>query len=91
MARSVIKRSNWAHMLRANGFRPIPMLWVKEEQFLRILETAGECKPEYDALRRMYERGVTYEPLPREELEPLPDRPLTREEEIERAWRLRSG
>lgn len=85
MARSVIKRSSWAQMLRANGFRPIPMLWVREEQFLRILETAGECKPEYDALRRMYERGVTYE-KPEEE-----PRPLTREEEIELAWRARQS
>lgn len=56
MARSVIKRSKKAQTLRANGFRPLPMLWVKEDQFLRILEIASECKPEYDRLCDIHTR-----------------------------------
>lgn len=56
MARSAQRRTPKSQLLRANGFRPLPMLWVKEEQFLRILEIASECKPEYDRLCDIHTR-----------------------------------
>lgn len=79
MARSAQRRTPKSQLLRANGFRPLPMLWVKDEQFLRILEIAGECKHEYDRLTEIHERRSA----------PPAARPMTREDEIELAWRSR--
>lgn len=79
MARSAQRRTPKSQLLRAHGFRPLPMLWVKEDQFLRILAIAAECKHEYDRLTEIHERRSA----------PSAARQTTREDEIELAWKSR--
>lgn len=81
MPRNPHKSGGKASLLRENGFLPVPLLWVKRDQLERIMEIARESKAEYDALSAMYRRWR----------DPEPRRDMTREDEIEAAWRARNG